>query len=107
MIPVYAISLVLGAVGLILWIFARSYAVNVGRTDIDPELRWGLWGRRVVAGFVGFGMAGMSAEFSPFDIPTGWALTLAVAGAGAAAWWAGWMRGDREPEQGGEHADRQ
>lgn len=106
MIPVYAIALVLGALGLIAWIFARSYALNVGRTDIDPEVRWGTRGRRVVAGLVGFGMAGMSAEFSPLDIPTVWAAVLAVTGALAAIWWAGWMRGD-EPEPQGEHADRQ
>lgn len=107
MIPVYAISLVAGAVALIAWIFARSYAVNVGRTDIDPEVRLCVAGRRVVAGLVGFGMAGMSAEFSPLDIPTAVAVGLALAGAAAAVWWAGWMTGDGGEPEGPGDADRQ
>jgi hypothetical protein len=93
-IPVYAIALLAGAVGLIGWIFARSYALNVDRPGLDPEERFGTAGRRVVAGLVGFGMAGMSAEFSPLGIPTLGALALALAGAGATVWWAGWMTGD-------------
>lgn len=107
MIPVYAISLVAGAIALIAWIFARSYAVNVGRSDIDPEVRLGIAGRRVVAGLVGFGMAGMSAEFSPLGIPTAGALALALAGGAAAVWWAGWMTGDDGEPEGPGGVDRQ
>jgi len=94
MVKVYAVVLSAGVVALIAWIFARSYAVNTERTSFDPEHRLGIPGRRVVAGMVGFGMAGMSAEFSPLDLSWPVALLLAVAGSAAAAWYAGWASGD-------------
>lgn len=99
MVKVYAVVLVVGLVALLGWIFTRSLAVNVGRSGVDPEARFGVGGRRVVAGTVGFGMAGMSAEFSPLGIPWPLALVLALAGAGAAVWYAG--RVDTEPEASG------
>lgn len=91
MVKVYATVLVVGIVSLIGWIFARSLALNVEKASFDPELRLGVPGRRVVAAMVGFGMAGMSAEFSPRDISWPLALVLALAGAAAAAWYAGWV----------------
>lgn len=94
MVKVYAIVLVVGIVALIAWIFVRSYAVNTDRTSFDPEHRFGISGRRGVAGLVGFGMAGMSAEFSPLDISWPVALILAVTGSAAAAWYAGWAVGE-------------
>lgn len=94
MVKVYAVVLVAGIVALIAWIFVRSYAVNTERTSFDPEHRLGKPGRRAVAAMVGFGMAGMSAEFSPLDISWPIAFVLALAGAGAAAWYAGWAGGD-------------
>lgn len=99
MVKVYAVVLVVGLAALIGWIFARSLAVNVDRPGIDPERRWGVPGRRLVAGAVGFGMAGMSAEFSPLDLAWPVALVLALAGAAAAAWYAGWV-GTGEEEEG-------
>lgn len=103
MVKVYAVVLIVGVVVLFAWIIARAFAVNIERPSIDPEERFGRMGRRVVAGLVGFGMAGMSAEFSPRDIPWPWALVLALLGAGAAVWYAGWVDrddagGDAEPE---------
>jgi hypothetical protein len=90
MVKVYAVVLGLGVLALILWIFARSLAGTVPAwTGIDPEGRLGVRGRRVVAAMVGFGLAGMGAEFSPRDIAWPLALLLALAGAGAAAWYAG------------------
>jgi hypothetical protein len=75
---------------LIGWIILRSLAQNLGSPNrIDPEARFGLTGRRVVAAMVGFGMAGMSAEFSPRDLSWQLALVLALAGAAAAVWYAG------------------
>ncbi|HKX75260.1 MAG TPA: hypothetical protein VJR05_07705 [Acidimicrobiia bacterium] len=98
MVKVYAIVLAIGVLALIFWIFARSLAVNVPAwSRVDPEGRWGVKGRRVVAGMVGFGMAGMSAEFSPRDLSWPLALILALAGAAAAVWYAGWVdRADRD-----------
>ncbi|HEX2155232.1 MAG TPA: hypothetical protein VHL52_14805 [Acidimicrobiia bacterium] len=102
MVKVYAIVLIVGVVALFAWIIARAFAVNIERPSIDPEIRFGLGGRRIVAGMVGFGMAGMSAEFSPRDILWPWALVLAVLGAAAAVWYAGWVdrgeAGEAEPE---------
>ncbi len=98
MVKIYAVVLIAGIVALIAWIFVRSYAVNTERTSFDPEHRLGIPGRRVVAGMVGFGMAGMSAEFSPLDLSWPVALLLATAGSAAAAWYAGW--GADEPADG-------
>lgn len=89
MIKVYAVVLVVGVVALIAWIFATVLAGNLSRPRLDPEQRWGVPGRRAVAGAVGFGMAGMSAEYSPLGIEWPLALVLAVAGGVAAGWYAG------------------
>jgi hypothetical protein len=90
-IKVYAIVLVIGVVALLAWIFMTVLAGNIQRPAVDPEARFGVAGRRLVAVAVGFGMAGMSAEYSPLDIGWPLALALAVAGGTAAAWYAGWV----------------
>lgn len=87
MIKVYAIVLAVGVVLLIAWIVMTVLAGNLDRASLDPETRFGLGGRRVVAGSVGFGMAGMSAEYSPLGISWPLALVLAVAGGAALAWY--------------------
>ncbi len=89
MVKVYAIVLIIGVVALIAWIYLHSHAQNESKPALDPEARFGIPGRRVVAGLVGFGMAGMSAEFSPRNISWPAALFLALLGAAAAVWWAG------------------
>lgn len=89
MIKVYAVVLVVGIVALLVWIFMTVLAGNLERSAIDPEARFGVPGRRLVAVAVGFGMAGMSAEYSPLDIAWPLALVLAVIGGSAAAWYAG------------------
>ena len=92
MIKVYAIVLATGVVLLIAWIFATYLGGNVAAwRRFDPEERLGKSGRRVVAGLVGFGMAGMSAEFSPFDLSWPVGLVLAVVGATAMAFYASWV----------------
>lgn len=91
MVKVYAVVLIVGIVLLISWIFAHAFSKNVGNPRLDPEERFALTGRRVVAGLVGFGMAGMSAEFSPRDLSWPVALILAVIGAAALTWYAGWI----------------
>lgn len=97
MVKVYAAALAVGIAALLAWIAAGALAVNIERPALDPEERFGVRGRRVVAALVGFGMAGMSAEFSPRGIDWPLALALAVAGAAGAAWYAGWAdRGDKD-----------
>ncbi len=96
MVKVYAVALVVGVAALLGWIMMRALSANIDRASIDPEQRLGLIGRRVVAALVGFGIGGMSAEFSPRDLSWPFALVLAILGAGAAAWYAGWV--DRQDE---------
>jgi hypothetical protein len=92
MVKVYAVALALGVLALLGWIGARALAVNVPSwTNADPEKRLGVAGRSVVSGLVGFGLAGMSAEFSPRDLSWPIALGLAVLGGAAAVWYAGWV----------------
>lgn len=89
MIALYAVVLAAGVTALLVWIFMAVLGSSNDRPGIDPEQRFGITGRRVVAGAVGFGMAGMSAEYSAQDLSRPLAFVLAVAGAVAAAWWAG------------------
>lgn len=98
MVKVYTFVLIAGVIALFGWIIFRSFAVNIDRPSIDPEERFGVQGRRVVAALVGFGMAGMSAEFSPRDLSWPLALVLAFAGAGALVWFAGWVDDEDDDE---------
>ena len=92
MVKVYAVVLALGVVLLIAWIFASYVGVSVPAWKrFDPEENIGKPGRRVVAGMVGFGLAGMSAEFSPLDLPWPVALILAVLDAAALGWYSGFI----------------
>ncbi len=82
MVPVYAIALFVGFLLLLAWIVGVGIGSWVeGWEFADPERRFGFVGRSIVAGLVGFGMAGMSASFG------GWPPALAILGAiaGAAA----------------------
>lgn len=97
MVKVYAVTLTLGAIALIAWIFA-IYVGNE-RQSWDPDRRFGLAGRRLVAGLVGFGLAGMSAEFSPRDFSWPVSLILALLGSAVAAWYAGWIDRPRPAER--------
>ena len=89
MVRVYAVVLVVGLIALVGWILAHSVYSGSDRERLDPEQRFGIPGRRVVAGLIGFSMAGLSAEFSPRDISWPVALVLAVIGAAVLAWYAG------------------
>ena len=97
---VYAVVLVIGVVALIGWMLAHGASRNADDDRFDPEQRWGVPGRRIVAGLVGFGMAGMSAEFAAREIPPVAVFVLAVVGAAAAAWWAGSAL--TEPDEAGD-----
>ena len=98
MVKVYAVTLSIGVIGLLVMILGDGLAENLGRAADAPSNRWGRSGRMWVAGAVGFGMGGMSAEFSPLGI--GWpvALGIAAVAAAAAALWAGSaLAGDDHP----------
>lgn len=100
MVKVYAVVLAVGVVALIAWIFVRYLGGNAPSLQrFDPETRLGRRGRQVVAALVGFGMAGMSAEFSPRAITWPVALVLAMLGAGAAVWYAGWVDRTKTAEE--------
>ena len=90
MATAFAIALIVGVVGLIVWIILRSLAVNAPQWErADPERRLGVNGRRVLGGLIGFGMAGLSAFYAARDLDTWVVVVLAVAGAAVAAWYAG------------------
>ncbi len=72
----YGISLAVGFVALLVWATAvfASGSVKAWET-FDLEQRFGVSGRRLVAGLLGFGMAGLSASYA------GWHAGLAVGAA--------------------------
>lgn len=84
MVPVYATALFLGFLMLLAWIVGVAVGTWVdGWEFADPERRFGVLGRSIVAGLVGFGMAGMSASFGGW--PPAFAIVGAFAGAAAMA----------------------
>jgi hypothetical protein len=95
-VKVYAIVLVLGIVGLLLYILGGALSENLGRDDKDPGVRFGLRGKLVVGAAVGFGMGGMSAEFSPLDLTWPVALLIAAVAAILAMLWVRYAAGEPE-----------
>jgi hypothetical protein len=87
MVKVYAVVLGVGVVGLLVAILGGSIAENLGRESADPGKRLGRPGRALIGGLVGFGMAGMSAEFSPLGLAWSSSFLLALVGAAAGAIW--------------------
>lgn len=80
MVWVYAVALIAGLLMLLGWIVGSALGGWVeGWEFADPENRFGATGRSVVAGSVGFGIAGMSATFA------GWHPLVAVVAAVLAA----------------------
>lgn len=80
MIPVYAVCVVVGFIAVVGWVASGLTAVAVeGKESLDPEMRFGLVGRYVVAGVLGFGLGGMSASYGGW--PSGAALAAAAGGA--------------------------
>lgn len=87
MVKVYAVVLALGVIALLVMILGGAFAENVGHPDRDPAERVGLSGKMAVGAAVGFGMGGMSAEFSPLDLSWPLALLIACVAAGLSAFW--------------------
>ena len=87
MVKVYAVTLVAGIVGLLVMILGGALAENLGRDGRDPGVRFGLAGKTAVGAAVGFGMGGMSAEFSPLDLSWQIALVIALVAAALSMVW--------------------
>ena len=80
MIPIYAVAVALGFVGVLGWVTLGLAAASLeGKANIDPETRFGLTGRYVVGGTLGFGMGGISASYGGW--PSGAAVAAAIGGA--------------------------
>jgi hypothetical protein len=76
LIPVYAISVVLGVIAVISWVFlGLTSSAVAGKSHLEPEERFGETGRMTISGVLGFGLGGMSASFG------GWGSALALLGA--------------------------
>lgn len=92
MVRVYAVVLAASVALLLIWIVATYLGGNVPAWKrFDPDERLGKPGRFALSGLLGFGLGGMSAEFSPFDFSWPVALVLAVAGAAVLVAYAGWV----------------
>ena len=87
MVKVYAVVLCAGIIGLLVLVLGAVFAENLGRPERDPGARLGPAGKTAVGAALGFGMAGLSAEFSPLDLTWQVALVIAAAAAGLAALW--------------------
>lgn len=86
-VKVYAVSLVIGVVGLLVVVLGGALAENVGREERDPGRLIGVRGKSIVGGLVGFGMGGMSAEFSPLDFSWPFAFGLALVALVGSIFW--------------------
>ena len=80
MTPVFAIVLLAGILGLLVWVALTAVADTVeGWTRVDPEALFGSRGRFGLAAALGFGLAGMSATFAGWS--GAWPILASVAGA--------------------------
>lgn len=87
MVKVYAVSLAVGIAGLIVLIYGDSFAESIGRAHLAPGRRIGTAGKAAVGAVVGFGMGGMSSEFSPLDLRWEVSLLIALVASGLSIFW--------------------
>lgn len=87
MVKVYAVALGVGVVALIVVLFGGALAENLGRAERDPGERLGAPGKSAIGALVGFGMGGLSAEFSPLDLVWPVSLLISVAAALLSVLW--------------------
>lgn len=79
MTALYGIILLVGFALMLAWLVLTAIASSVeGWGRVDPELRWGATGRSVVAGLIGFGMAGISVLYT--TAPEALSIAAAVVG---------------------------
>ena len=92
----YGAVLAVGFAMLVVWLVLTAVASGVeGWGDRDPELTFGPTGRAVVAGTVGFGMAGISMLYT--KMPDALSIVAAVVGAAAMVVVSRWL-GPTEPD---------
>jgi hypothetical protein len=87
MVKVYSVALALGVVALIVVLFGGALAENLDRAARDPGERFGLGGKSAIGALIGFGMGGLSAEFSPLDLSWPVALLVSVGAALLSVLW--------------------
>ncbi len=73
---VLLVGLILGGIWLVMIAIAGMVE---GWEPIDPETRWGIRGRFLIAGLIGFGMAGISVLYT--SLPDVLSIVGAVVGA--------------------------
>jgi len=74
MTALFGLPLLAGFILMVAWVAAEAVSEQVeGWNSVSPEQRFGKVGRYVLAGLLGFGMAGISALYG------GWPELLAVA----------------------------
>lgn len=81
MVKVYSVALAVGLFGLLIVIVGGAFAESLGRPLRDPGSKLGPSGKTVIGALAGFGMGGLSAEFSPIDLTWQSALGVAVTAA--------------------------
>jgi hypothetical protein len=94
MVVVYSVMLALGFAALVVIVMGGTLAENLNREDRDPGARIGQRGRLLVGAVLGFGIGGMSAEFSPLDISWPVALAIAMVAASVGAFWVRYATGN-------------
>ena len=77
----YGSVLLVGSLLAGVWLVQAAIAGSVdGWSHVDPETRWGPLGRSVIAGCIGFGMAGISALYTSW--PDVLSIVAGILGAG-------------------------
>ncbi|HSJ72287.1 MAG TPA: hypothetical protein VLA29_11655 [Acidimicrobiia bacterium] len=91
MTAVYAVTLVVGLLGLGAWIVATAVADMVeGWQAVDPESRLGPWARRGISALIGFGMTGISTTYGGWpDVASFGAAIVGAASLAAISEWLG------------------
>jgi len=87
MVKVYSVALAVGVVAMIVVLFGGALAENLGRAERDPGERLGLRGKSVIGSLIGFGMGGLSAEFSPLDLAWPFSFVISVIAAVISVFW--------------------
>ncbi len=87
MIKVYAITLAISVIGLIVLIIGSALSSNTDGKVRDPGDSIGGRGKVIFGAVLGFSMAGMAAEYSPLDLSWQVALLIALLGLVSGAFW--------------------